>query len=314
MDGDQIKNAEVYDSTIAYAAGAMYSTVGDLYKFHIAMLQNKIIKDYHKLEAYTPVMDTYGLGWFTSQIGEYKVIGHNGGAAGFRSDLSSIESEGICVILLNNMETDLNSLSNKLLQAALDLPVKISKEITATENELKAYVGLYQMDKDNHFYFTVIDGHLMVKPPNSLLQQATYLGSDNFYEELGDVEFSFIRNEAGKVVSFRFVKKDGSVVIPVKINESWGIVGSATINGWDGPDAKLVSMPDKTWVLSNVKLSDGEIKFRLNDTWSVNLGKGPKSSLLEYGGENLAVEKGIYDIKLSIDGAKYPTIEMTKKD
>ncbi len=314
LDRDQMEKAEVYDSTKAYAAGALYSTVGDLYKFHKAMLQNKIIKEYHKLEAYTPIKDNYGFGWFTSQLGQYTVIGHNGGAAGFRSDLSCIESEGICVVLLNNMETDLNTLSSKLLMTALDLPIKTSKELPIETNKVKDYEGLYQVDKDNQFYIMAINGRLMVKPPNSLFFEATYLGNDNFYEELGGIEFSFLRNDSAKIMFMQFARKDGTIVKPIRVAQSWGITGSSTINGWNGPDIKFEPMPDKTLLLSNIKLNEGEIKFRLNNAWSVDLGKSNKPNILQYGGENIIVKKGTYDIRLAIDGMKNPTIEMIRKD
>lgn len=95
----------------------------------------------------------------------------------------------------------------------------------------------------------------------------------------------------------------------------WGIVGSATAGGWNGPDAKF--FPDfskeKVWKLSGIKLTDGEIKFRLNDDWAVNYGDDGANGTLEAGGANIVVKAGTYDIVLDFSNASSPTYKMTKR-
>jgi len=54
----------------------------------------------------------------------------------------------------------------------------------------------------------------------------------------------------------------------------WGVVGSATLNGWGAAeDVKLVPDPcnDGVYIIKDVVLTDGEIKFRQDDAWGVNL-------------------------------------------
>ena len=70
---------------------------------------------------------------------------------------------------------------------------------------------------------------------------------------------------------------------------------------------------ERCWELKNVKLSDGEMKFRHTNDWSLNWG-GPLDALV-HDGANIAInEAGTYDIKLYVDWAEGTAkCEMTKK-
>ena len=91
---------------------------------------------------------------------------------------------------------------------------------------------------------------------------------------------------------------------------SWGIVGSATPKGWDGPDVNL--MPDfaneGVYFANGVKLVDGEIKFRQNNKWDEEYG-GANGALIVKGA-NIAVKAGTYDVKFDLSAKKYT---LTKK-
>ena len=92
----------------------------------------------------------------------------------------------------------------------------------------------------------------------------------------------------------------------------WGLVGSATANGWDGPNDKF--MPDfgimeGYYYLSGAELLDGEIKVRQNDAWGLNYGDDGNDGLMEVDGANIPVSAGTYNIILNM-AANPPTIEM----
>ena len=92
----------------------------------------------------------------------------------------------------------------------------------------------------------------------------------------------------------------------------WGLVGSATANGWDGPNDKF--MPDfgimeGYYYLSGAELVDGEIKVRQNDAWGLNYGDDGNDGLMEVDGANIPVSAGTYNIILNM-AANPPTIEM----
>jgi len=86
---------------------------------------------------------------------------------------------------------------------------------------------------------------------------------------------------------------------------SWGIVGSAAPNGWNGPDVAMTYNPyNDTWN-AIASLGDGEIKFRLNNDWGNNFGDDGNNGSLEAGGANIAVTKGTYLIQVSITNKTY---------
>ena len=82
----------------------------------------------------------------------------------------------------------------------------------------------------------------------------------------------------------------------------WGVVGSATPNGWNGPDIKMWNSTDGNLV-AYATLSAGEIKFRKNNDWGVNL--GGSNGTLSSGGSNIAVTAGTYKITINVSKNTY---------
>ncbi len=100
---------------------------------------------------------------------------------------------------------------------------------------------------------------------------------------------------------------------------TYGIIGNATANGWDGSTAMTPSADFKTWTITTA-LSDGELKFRANDAWDLNLGgfgEGitPLEPALDLtaNGSNIKIEEaGTYDITLDFTTLPYKAT-FTKK-
>lgn len=98
---------------------------------------------------------------------------------------------------------------------------------------------------------------------------------------------------------------------------TWGVVGDATPGGWNGPDMPMYRLVNGGATVPNnlvayVTLNAGQIKFRRNNDWAVNLGSSlsiepdpaPAGSLLA-GGKNLGVAKGTYKITVDTLALKY---------
>ena len=96
----------------------------------------------------------------------------------------------------------------------------------------------------------------------------------------------------------------------------WGVVGSATPNGWDGPDTKfgLDYSQDDIWVLNGITLVDGQVKFRTNDAWDVNYGDANLDGVLDGDNDNnINVTAGVYDIVLDLSDANSLKYTLTKR-
>ena len=88
----------------------------------------------------------------------------------------------------------------------------------------------------------------------------------------------------------------------------WGVVGSATLNGWGAAeDVKLMPDPcnDGVYIVKDVVLTDGYIKFRQDDAWGVNLGDNGADGTTDAGGDNIAVTAGTYDMTLDTVNGTY---------
>ena len=84
---------------------------------------------------------------------------------------------------------------------------------------------------------------------------------------------------------------------------SWGIVGDATAGSWDNSTPMNYDHQTKTWKIT-VNLVPGNVKFRLNNSWTINY--GPKNTTdglvyLDDQGSHYVGEGGTYEITLQIN-------------
>lgn len=85
-----------------------------------------------------------------------------------------------------------------------------------------------------------------------------------------------------------------------------GIVGSG-YNDWGGagPDFALTEVHSGVWVGDIATLITGEIKFRANNDWGLNYGDDGADGTLEVDGANIAVNAGLYRIRIDMSDSTY---------
>ena len=84
---------------------------------------------------------------------------------------------------------------------------------------------------------------------------------------------------------------------------TWGVVGSATPNGWNGPDASLYEVSPGLYQ-GFYQLVDGEMKFRQNNDWGFNYG-GNADGTIEEGGANIPIAAGLYRVTFDLNNMTY---------
>ncbi|WP_117879461.1 SusE domain-containing protein [Aureibaculum luteum] len=92
------------------------------------------------------------------------------------------------------------------------------------------------------------------------------------------------------------------------LSTTWGVVGSATVNGWNGPDVPFYTTSTADVYVAYTTLTDGDIKFRQNNSWespNVNYGDDNADGSLEEGGTDIAVTSGTYKITLNLSALTY---------
>lgn len=105
---DGFVNAAYLDMSIPYAAGSIYSTVEDLFKWDQALYEDKILSAESKKLMFTPGLGNYGYGIRITDepVGKTdqktRVIGHGGAIHGFNSLILRAVEKQQTVIILNN--------------------------------------------------------------------------------------------------------------------------------------------------------------------------------------------------------------------
>jgi CubicO group peptidase (beta-lactamase class C family) len=114
-DFDQIQgqfvNAPGYDVSQRYAAGGLYSTVGDLYKWDQALYADRLVSKETLTTIFTsmvsvPDLGGYGYGWVISQQSGHRVISHSGGFSGFVSQITRYPDDQVTIIVLTNVHNE----------------------------------------------------------------------------------------------------------------------------------------------------------------------------------------------------------------
>ncbi|MGC4046144.1 MAG: serine hydrolase domain-containing protein [Armatimonas sp.] len=126
-------NAPFLDpESTTYAAGALYSTVGDLYLWQKALFSEKLLSKENLKIMLTPFLGKYAYGLYVNKFKpkgmneEVTVIGHNGGIPGFSASLIRYVEDDITVILMDNTTVhkrgNLENISLDIFRCLKDLP------------------------------------------------------------------------------------------------------------------------------------------------------------------------------------------------
>jgi CubicO group peptidase (beta-lactamase class C family) len=197
----------LYDSVGPFAAGEIYSTVGDLYKWHRGLQSNKIIRRTSLEKACTPFRDHYGYGWIIDSLFDRRITSHSGDISGFSSNLARITEDNVIIILLNNKEgSGLEVITRDILAILYDQPYSIPVKrhpVKLDEEILKKYIGTYEVVSPHgpiEGEVTFEKGKLMMQakgPKVELIAEKKDHFFDLFDDNEGDVEF--ITGTNGKV-------------------------------------------------------------------------------------------------------------------
>jgi CubicO group peptidase (beta-lactamase class C family) len=96
--------------SIPFAAGALFSTVEDLYRWDQALYSDQFVSQETLDLMFTSHVkvggdESYGYGWFIGKMGEQRVISHGGGIDGFLSGIRRYVDARTTVIVLTNRDT-----------------------------------------------------------------------------------------------------------------------------------------------------------------------------------------------------------------
>jgi CubicO group peptidase (beta-lactamase class C family) len=101
-----VVNTAYLDMTGPYAAGSMYSTVGDLYKWDQALYTTQLLSETGKAQMFQPFKNDHAYGWNTARFlmgaDSVAVLRHGGVINGFRAFLLRVPKDHHLVVALDN--------------------------------------------------------------------------------------------------------------------------------------------------------------------------------------------------------------------
>ena len=106
-----LQNARYYDMSIPYAAGALYSTMVDLYLWDRALYTDRLLPGALRDLLFTPNLEDYGYGWgiLVPKTGSphagQSIPMHRGAIFGFQSLIQRIPPHKELIVLLDNTDS-----------------------------------------------------------------------------------------------------------------------------------------------------------------------------------------------------------------
>ncbi|MFC2164126.1 serine hydrolase [Acidobacteriota bacterium] len=207
----KLANAGYIHMTAPYAAGALYSTVEDMYKWDRAQYTEKLVSQQSLNAMFTP--HTYsaeyggfhnGYGVWVSERKNRKIVGHAGGVNGFSTFFERYVDDDVCVIVLSNT------------RSAWPGPARVSHDLAAMvfgeeyelppEEEMPEIVGvdpaLYDAFIGQYEYNYIIT---ITKRDNRLYLQGSWQPEIEIFPisetafVLKGAQLTFVKNEEGQV-------------------------------------------------------------------------------------------------------------------
>lgn len=149
-DGEWVR-AEYLDMSFPFSAGALYSTVEDLYRWGQALDAGRLIsaEAYTRMTTLTPLLTTYGYGLIMGNLHNRRTIGHAGGINGFRANFIWFPGEHASIVVLSNSEESdffgvTKALSAILFGEDYELP-EAKSQVTVADALLASYAGVYEI-------------------------------------------------------------------------------------------------------------------------------------------------------------------------
>ncbi len=200
-----LTNAPYLDMTIPHAAGALYSTVEDLYLWGQGLFGGKLLTQKSLDAMLTLVKDYYAYGIGVDTQFKLARIGHSGGINGFNTYMAWFPAERATFIVLSNIEngTPTTQIETRLARLALSDKVVMPPAAKVDAQVLARYAGRYELDpKLGNIIFDVTtgNGELLIKPSHSDRHRFVPVSETEFYDfdDGGDVHFIFQKNEKGE--------------------------------------------------------------------------------------------------------------------
>lgn len=207
--GDRNTPADRINMKAPFAAGALYSTVEDLFKWQSAFDSESLLKTATIKVVFTPEKKNYGYGWGIGNWRNHPVMSHSGGIDGFVSHIMKFPQEKAAVIvLLNNDRAVANAVAVDLASILYGEKYEIlreRKEASVDAKILDSYTGQYEIAPNVVLTIAKEGEKLTLISSGQTKGVEIYPESETqFFLKVVEAEITFVKNESGEVSGLIF--------------------------------------------------------------------------------------------------------------
>lgn len=289
--GGGLMNAPYIDMTIPHAAGALYSTVEDMYLWDQALHGGRFLSPKSLEAMLTPFKDGYGYGLSVGKQFGLNRVSHGGGIEGFNTVMVRFPEQNATVIVLSNVEqSNTPSAAARLARELLADKIMLPATVKVDPAVLQSYAGRYEVDPavmpNFILYITVVGDNLFIKPSSQDRHKLVPISATEFFDfdEPGDARFVFEKDVRGDLtlttlgmgprpISARKLQLPppslkGNTTFKLKGHAQAGVVALAgTFNNWNQSQT-LCARESDGWVC-RIDLPAGRhaYKFVVDGVW-----------------------------------------------
>ena len=207
-----------WDMSWAGGAGALYSTVGDLFRWNEALYSGQVLKaESFKLMTTAiqlpPGVDgmSYGYGLMVASVSRLPALGHGGGLNGWSSDLLRMPEQRCTIVALANAmppvagrEPSLvtRNIAGKFLETDIKQLPAPKEDSSVDRNSYPDFAGRYDY-QNAVLTVTVEDRRLHAQLTGQPKAELFPSAPDEFFWKVTDAQVTFLRNEKREVTAAR---------------------------------------------------------------------------------------------------------------
>ena len=230
FEKNKMVRAVNWDMGWAGGAGAIYSTVEDLYRWNEGVFNGKVLSEASRKAAFTPVetrqgesaTPSYGYGLAILKFRGLPEISHNGGLNGFTSSLIRFTKEHVTVVVLANCVPPHPKLgdSRRVAQelATIYLSDKLSPlpvaNTNVSPNAFDGLVGRYDYGPPGVLTVTRDGAHLFAQMAGERKHEIFPLSETEFFWKVVEARVTFEKDANGKVTKAVHRQNDRTINAP----------------------------------------------------------------------------------------------------
>jgi CubicO group peptidase (beta-lactamase class C family) len=218
IEDNKPEEVRYIDMSIPSGAGAIYSTVEDMYLWDRSFYNEKLVKKKTIEKMTTPFKDNYAYGLKVEDYAGHKLITHSGGIEGFATITYHFPDEELYIVILKNVDNQKLLPAHKISRAVMygqkfDLP----KERQVADVNKKVFdrlVGDYEFQPGFVLTISTNEGKIFAQatgqPRIEIYPEAEY----KYFAKAVDAQMEFAKDEKGNTTTLTLLQ--GGAKMPAK--------------------------------------------------------------------------------------------------